>query len=278
MRLEFDKVSVSFHSGNGNVEAVRDISFTAEDEVVVLLGPSGCGKTTLQRVVAGLTDPSTGIIAMEPEDNAYGLVPQDHQLLPWRSVYENIAVGLELSGVSRDKQSEIVHQLIQQLGLQGFEKSLPHELSGGMRQRVALGRAFAPSPSLLLLDEPFNALDAVTRQNLQGQLRQLCQANRPLVLMATHDIEEALILGDLIVVLSPRPGRIIDMIRVPPDQPRDAEYRRSDEFLKYRYGIEDLLTGEHKIEGMPNPWNGQTRVLGDQGELNITQSTGRERG
>ena len=200
----------------------------AEDEFVCLLGPSGCGKSTLIRIVAGLTAPTAGQALYKdapitaPLDD-FAIMFQDANLLPWRSVLDNVALPLELAGMSRVARHKIVRDLLPQLGLAGFEKAYPAELSGGMAQRAALGRVIAQNPRVWLLDEPFGALDALTREKLGLELLRLRAQSRQTILMVTHDINEAVLLADRVIVLSPRPGRVVADIAIDLPRPRKPD-------------------------------------------------------
>lgn len=193
-----------------------------------LLGPSGCGKSTLVRVLAGLLPPTQGDIYLDGEritgpSPRLGLMFQDATLMPWRAVRDNIALPLELAGVSRRERYRVVESLIPLLGLSGFENTYPGELSGGMAQRVALGRVLAQNPDALLLDEPLGALDALTRETLGMDLLRMWTARKQTVLMVTHDINEAVLLADRVLVLSQRPGRLVADIPVDLPRPRRLE-------------------------------------------------------
>jgi NitT/TauT family transport system ATP-binding protein len=210
------------------VEALKDVSLALNDgEFVTVLGPSGCGKTTLLRIVAGLIHADTGTITLDgkaikgpgPER---AMVFQSIALMPWATVLNNVAFGLKLRGVSRTDREARARELLDLVGLTGFENRLPGELSGGMQQRVGLARALAVDPKILLMDEPFGALDEQTRRLLQEELLQIWEATRKTVIFITHSMEEAVLLGDRIVLMSPRPGRIVDVVQVPLPRPRAA--------------------------------------------------------
>lgn len=207
----------------------------AEREIVALVGPSGCGKTTLLRCIAGLTDLSTGQLLVHgvpvagPPDGV-GMVFQHFGLLPWKTVYENAAFGLAMARNSPAVIAERVGHYLELVGLTGFEQHYPYQLSGGMQQRVGLVRALAINPSVLLMDEPFAALDAQTREILQEELLQLMERpeERKTMVFITHSIDEAILLGDRIAVMSARPGRIKEMLEVPFGHPRDGNALRAD--------------------------------------------------
>jgi NitT/TauT family transport system ATP-binding protein len=210
------------------VEALKDVSLTINDgEFVTVLGPSGCGKTTLLRMVAGLIHADVGTISLDgkvvkapgPER---AMVFQSIAPMPWATVLNNVAFGLKLRGVSRSDREARAKELLDLVGLTGFENRLPGELSGGMQQRVGLARALAVDPKILLMDEPFGALDEQTRRLLQEELLQIWEATRKTVIFITHSMEEAVLLGDRIILMSPRPGRIVDVLPVPLPRPRAA--------------------------------------------------------
>src|SRR4051794_40332481 len=201
----------------GDVVALDDLSLTvAEGEVVALVGPSGCGKSTLLEVVAGLQDADTGVVSAEPA--AY--MPQRDLLLPWRSALANAALALECAGVRKAEARAAARPLFERFGLSGFEDARPYELSGGMRQRVALARTFLSGRELLLLDEPFASLDQITRGSLQEWLADALLREPRTVVLVTHDVQEALFLADRVAVMSPRPGRIVAEVQVPFARPR----------------------------------------------------------
>ncbi len=208
------------------VEALRDVDLTVEDsEFLTILGPSGCGKTTLLRIIAGLIPYDDGQVLVDgnritgpgPER---AMVFQSFALMPWADILTNVAFGLELRGSSKSVREAKAEELVQMVGLRGFERRLPGELSGGMQQRVGLARALAVDPDILLMDEPFGALDEQTRRLLQEELLAIWEATNKTVIFITHSMEEAVLLGDRVILMSPRPGRIVDTVHVPLDRPR----------------------------------------------------------
>ena len=220
--LSFDRLSKTYADGTRALSAITlDVG---RGEIVALLGGSGCGKTTLLRLVAGLDRPSEGAIRLDGEAVAepradVGVIFQEPRLFPWLSVAENTGFGLsQLPALERE---ELVTNTLARVGLAGHEKRWPRELSGGQQQRVAIARALVTRPKLLLMDEPFSALDATTRASLHGHLLALWQESRPTVVMVTHDVEEAVTLADRIVVMQPKPGRIFDELDNPLARPRD---------------------------------------------------------
>jgi NitT/TauT family transport system ATP-binding protein len=211
--------------------ALTGINLTVhEGEFLVLVGPSGCGKTTFINVIAGLVKPWEGTVTYDGKpitgtSENRAMVFQDYAIMPWRTVAQNVALPFELrnTGVSADEQKERVQQTIEAVGLQGFERSYPHELSGGMKQRVGIARALVTQPKVLLADEPFGALDAMTREVMQGQLEYLVAEFNQTVVFITHSIDEAIALGDRIAVISHRPGTVREIVEVGIERPRLAE-------------------------------------------------------
>lgn len=220
MKLVIDNVSKSFVSRTGhNLPVLQDINLTVnEEEFVALVGPSGCGKSTLLNITAGLLAPTSGSASFMHLPQGHvprtGIVFQETGLFPWRSVYDNIAFGLEAMGVPRQEQKDRISYYINLVGLTGFEKALPHHLSGGMRQRVGIARALVINPDLLLMDEPFSALDAQTRTIMQEELVTLWDKTRLSTLYVTHNIQEAVMLADRVVLLSRRPGKISRILNI----------------------------------------------------------------
>jgi NitT/TauT family transport system ATP-binding protein len=221
---------------DGTVVAFRQLSLAVKrDEILCIVGPSGCGKTTFLRCIAGLTEINTGQLLVHgkpvagPPDGV-AMVFQHFGLLPWKTVYDNAAFGLRVAGVSRAEVKERVAHYLNLVGLNGFEQHYPYQLSGGMQQRVGLVRALAMNPSVLLMDEPFAALDAQTREVLQEELLALMEraGERKTMVFITHSIDEALILGDRIAVMTARPGRIKEVLDMPFGRPREVDAMRAD--------------------------------------------------
>jgi NitT/TauT family transport system ATP-binding protein len=236
-KVEIHGVSKSYAlDRRDSVLALKDVNLTIEDgEFVALLGPSGCGKSTLLHLVAALEQVSTGSILVDGESPALlrdqhrlGIAFQDHALLPWLSVKGNVALPFKIAGLPVDYAR--VRHLIELAGLQGFEEARPSQLSGGMRQRAAIARSLCLEPTLLLLDEPFGALDAVTRRRMNLELQQIWLARSLTTLMVTHSVDEALFLADRVVVMSGRPGVIVEAIPVPFPRPRRIDCMRSEQF------------------------------------------------
>lgn len=230
--LQVCGLSVTFPGEDGGLKALKGVSFDLyPQEFVCLLGPSGSGKSTLLRVLAGLVKPSGGEFAYPGKTRPnISLVFQDANLMPWRSVLGNITLPLEMQGVPAEEARARAMEWIELVGLQGFEDAWPGNLSGGMAQRVAIARSLIQDPDLLLLDEPFGALDALTREKMGAELLNLWQTRRKTVLMVTHSISEALLLSDRVLVLTPRPGRIELDLPVPLPRPRQEEVRYTQEF------------------------------------------------
>ena len=224
------------------VLALDHVDFTIEaGEFLCLVGPSGCGKSTFLQLVAGLEDATEGEIAINDVPIAgpgadRGMVFQSYALFPWRNVLENIQFGLEIKGLSRAERHETAWAAAQQVGLHGFEHAYPRELSGGMKQRVGIARALANDPPILLMDEPFAALDAQTREMLQEELLSLCRQKKRTVLFVTHSVQEAVFLGSRIAIMTARPGRIKSVVEVDLDHPRDVTTPAFGELMKPVYG------------------------------------------
>jgi NitT/TauT family transport system ATP-binding protein len=229
-------LSTVFPDGNGGLQALDNVSFTIQaEQFVCVLGPSGCGKTTLLRAIAGLLAPTEGEILYKSErltgpQGDIGLVFQDPNLMPWRTVADNITLPLEVQSVPSSDAKLRADELIHLVGLDGFEGWLPRDLSGGMAQRVAIARALVHDPDVLLLDEPFGSLDALTRERMGDELLRIWQAQRKTVIMVTHNISEALFLADRALVLSARPGRLSLDLCVDLPRPRNESVRYTPAF------------------------------------------------
>src|SRR5660397_83897 len=215
-------VSKAYGQGKERVSALVDVSLEVEPgELFAIVGPSGCGKSTLLDLIAGFASPDAGRV----------LIFQEHGLLPWRSALANVELGLEVQGVSRVDRRRKAREWLRLMGLEDFSHKKAHELSGGMRQRVNIARALAVDPEILLMDEPFGAVDALTRLRLQDELLSLRRKGEKTIVLVTHDIEEALYLGDRVAVMTERPGRLSTVIRVELSEPRN---RTSTEFMRLR--------------------------------------------
>jgi NitT/TauT family transport system ATP-binding protein len=229
------------------VHALTDVNLTVDDnEFVTLIGPSGCGKTTLLRMVAGLTTVDSGEVrvngkVVEGPSPDRAMVFQAFALMPWADVLRNVAFGLELRGVGKRDREEQARVLVEKVGLAGFERSLPHELSGGMRQRVGLARALAVDPSVLLMDEPFGALDEQTKRVMQEELLRIWEQDRKTVIFVTHSIDEAILLADRCVIMSARPGRIFEVESIKIDRPRTRADETSEAFIETKARLWDHL-------------------------------------
>ena len=234
MKLVIDKICKDFTNNKGKgLSVLQDINLTVnEEEFVALVGPSGCGKSTLLNIASGLLEPTSGTVKFTQVDAGYeprmSIVFQETGLFPWRNVHDNIAFGLETAGMPTEEREQRIKHYIELVGLKGFEKSFPHQLSGGMRQRVGIARALAIEPDLLLMDEPFSALDAQTRTIMQEELVTLWEKTRLTTLYVTHNIQEAVMLADRVVLLSRRPGKVnkiltIAIPRADRDKPEHAE-------------------------------------------------------
>jgi NitT/TauT family transport system ATP-binding protein len=218
----------------------------AEGEFLTVLGPSGCGKTTLLHVLGGFEAPSTGSVEVAGArvtgpGRDRGMVFQEATLLPWKTAMANVAWPLEVAGVSRSASLDRARELLQRVGLSGFEEAYPAELSGGMRQRAALARTLALEPKVLLMDEPFGALDAQTRELMQEELTRLWQSSGLTVVFVTHDIHEAIFLGDRVIVLGKAPGSVIEDCRIELPRPRSAETKSDPKVLSYRAHLWQLI-------------------------------------
>lgn len=246
--LQINKINKTFSDGKKSTAALKEISFTVDDgERVSLLGPSGCGKTTLLRIIAGLTTPTSGDVTVkgskvtQPSPD-FGIVFQEPALLPWRNMLDNISLPLEILGRNGRSRARKLEELVTMVGLNGFEKYLPHEMSGGMQQRVSLCRALIHSPSLLLLDEPFGALDAMTREQLNFELLKL-QTHFPVTtLLVTHSIPEAVLLSDRVILMGPRPGSIIATFQIPFSRSRDESLLDSESFRLIAHDIRKKMS------------------------------------
>lgn len=248
--ITVENVSKYYGEGEAPVHVLDSIDFSVDErEFLVVLGPSGCGKTTLLKMLDGLVEPSSGRITVdgspvtEPRGDV-ALVFQNFGLFPWRTVRRNITLGLEIQGVTKEQRRRRADELIELVGLSGFEENYPSELSGGMQQRVGLARALAVDPEVLLMDEPFGALDAQTKDQLQTELLQLWGERRKTAVFITHDISEAVFLADRILVMSPKPSEILYETDVDFERPRwnrRVEIERSDRFARIEREIREQL-------------------------------------
>ncbi|MEN3365971.1 MAG: sulfonate transport system ATP-binding protein [Burkholderiales bacterium] len=239
-RIDIEHLHIHLGPGKQKFEALRDVSIVVEPgEFVCLLGPSGCGKSTLLGALAGHLAASEGAIRIDGQlvrgpDPDRGLVFQQHTLFPWKKVLDNVAFGLKMKGVPRNERHEQARDLLNLVGLSGFEDVYPSQLSGGMQQRVEIARVLINHPRVMLMDEPFGALDAQSRLKMQVLLLDVWARIRTSIVFITHDIDEALFLADRILVMSPRPGRIIEEIKLHFARPRPAELVTSGEFMRLK--------------------------------------------
>jgi ABC-type nitrate/sulfonate/bicarbonate transport system ATPase subunit len=273
MEARRDKIAVrnvakTFRMADGKtVDALQNINFEIEDaysregrdigEFRVLLGPSGCGKSTLLRLIAGLDRPDSGEVLVNDQPvhgpgKDRGMVFQKYTSFPWLTVADNIAYGLKINSVPEHKRREIVAQLIRDIGLSGFENAYPETLSGGMQQRVAIARTLALRPAVILMDEPFGALDAQTRSEMQQLLLTVWDETASTILFVTHDVEEAIYLADRIFIMSAHPGTIVEDVQVPFDRPRNLDLKQRNEF----HELQSYVLGRLRRA----PGNGQVRV------------------
>ncbi|HLJ49977.1 MAG TPA: ABC transporter ATP-binding protein [Bryobacteraceae bacterium] len=267
-KIELRNVARSFLSPSGErIQAIHDINFVVEDafspegrdigEFRVLLGPSGCGKSTILRLIAGLDHPDSGDVIVNGEPvtapgRDRGMVFQKYTSFPWLTVAENIEYGMKINNVPKPERDKTVDHLIDDIGLRGFEKSYPETLSGGMQQRVAIARTLALRPSVILMDEPFGALDAQTRSDMQELLLKIWEETASTVLFVTHDVDEAIYLADRIYVLCARPGTIVEDVPVPFGRPRDPAVKERNEFRDLQHHVLGCLRRA--------PGQGQVRV------------------
>ncbi|MGD9382181.1 MAG: ABC transporter ATP-binding protein [Candidatus Thorarchaeota archaeon] len=253
--VEIKNVSHTFTKGSGDdmvkTQAVCNANLEVKrDEFLVMLGPSGCGKTTLLRLIDGLIKPTEGEILVEGKpvegpglDRA--VVFQSINLLPWRNTLDNVILGLEIKGISKEEMKSTAQKYIDMVGLSGFEDHYPHELSGGMQQRVGIARALAVNPKILLMDEPFGYLDALTRMSLQMELLEIWSKQKKTCIFITHDLDESIFLGDRVVLMSCRPGRITDTFQIDLPRPRPGhDIRNTAKFQQIRADIWEKLKEE----------------------------------
>ena len=241
-KVVFDGVSMVFRKNGSPLEVLEDIGLeVAESEFVCLLGPSGCGKSTLLNIAGGFERPTRGSVRIDGQEvhapnPKRVFVFQEYGIFPWASVFDNVALGLR--DLSKDEQHRIAQEKIDMVGLTGFERSYPMELSGGMKQRVEVARALAVSPDVIFMDEPFGALDSLTRLTMRSEIVRIWQQERPTILFVTHDVDESVQLADRVVVLSARPGRIAEIVPIELPHPRDPG---SEEYARIRSHLFGLL-------------------------------------
>ena len=250
-KLRIDNVILRFTPRMGHpVTALDRISLEVnENEFSVIVGPSGCGKSSLLRLVAGLIQPTAGAIYLDGKlvtkpGKDRGMVFQSYTLFPWLTVQDNLEFGLKIGGMAADERAAVARRFIAEVGLEGFERAYPKQLSGGMMQRVALARALANDPDILLMDEPFGALDSQTRSLMQELLLKIWEHSHKTVLFITHDIDEAIRLGDRVYVMTARPGRIKEEVAIDISRPRSVDVLTADEFIAIKRRIMTLIREE----------------------------------
>lgn len=249
-KLLVENVSKIFGAKDKPVTALQHTNFSvAANEFITILGPSGCGKSTILKIIAGLEETSSGRVVLDGREISgpgrdRGMVFQSYTLFPWLTVAENIEFGLDVAGRGKGERREIADHYIARIGLKGFEKAYPAHLSGGMKQRVAIARALANDPQVLLMDEPFGALDAQTRAVMQELLLGVWEESHKTILFVTHDVEEAVFMGDTVYVMTARPGRIKAQIAVPLPRPRSYDVKVADVFLDIKKEILGLIREE----------------------------------
>lgn len=252
--LQIRNVTRQFHVNGESLTALDNVTLdVAEGEFVTIVGASGCGKSTLLRLGAGLDTTHSGAIRhagrlVDAPSLDRGMVFQEPRLFPWLTIERNIALGLENSGLSKAEKKTLVEQHLELVGLSGFAKAYPHQLSGGMAQRAGIARGLVNRPNVLFLDEPFGALDAITKTRLQDELQVIWAKERITMVLVTHDVDEAVYLGDRVVIMSPRPGRIRDLVPVDLPRPRD---RTSAELAAVRNRVLDSLNGTIRAGAIP---------------------------
>ena len=250
-KVKIDSVVKTFDTRGGEVVALNGVNLEiAEDEFVCVVGPSGCGKSTLLNLIAGLSAPTSGKVYVNGKEvkgpgAERGVVFQQYALFPWLTVKKNVEYGLKLQGMGRKEASAEASRYIEMVDLKQFEDSYPKELSGGMKQRVAIARAYAVKPQVLLMDEPFGALDAQTKTQLQSELTHTWSQEKRTVFFITHDVEEAVALAQRIIIMSARPGRIREIVDVTLPYPRDQKMRISKEFMEIKNHIWDEVYEEY---------------------------------
>ena len=246
--IEIEGLSKTYNRNTSNpVEALRDIDLTINDgEFISIVGPSGCGKSTLLEITAGLTPKTRGSVRISDTEvsgprQEVGVVFQEYSLYPWRTVLRNTEFGLEIMGVDEDERRQRAKEMLDLVGLSQFEKSYPDELSGGMQQRVALARTLASDPDILLMDEPFGALDEQTRMYMGEELLRIWSETEKTVVFITHSLQESVLLSDRVVVFSDRPGQVVDIVDIDLSRPRDTDIIGTEEFSKLQSRIWDRV-------------------------------------
>lgn len=250
-KLSIEGLTLRFGSGGKAVHALGPLDLeVGKGEFLSIVGPSGCGKSTLTKVIAGLLEPTSGSVTVRLDGTSVAPIAtvfQDYGIFPWKTVIDNVRFGLTVNGVGRAEATERARLWIDKLGLSGFEDRYPSSLSGGMQQRVSIARALSVEPEILLMDEPFASLDAQLREILQEELLHLHQAQGRTVLFVTHSLEEALVLGDRVLVLTARPGTLLDLVDVPFPRPRSTDVRESPEFGALRQALWTHLRDQVRV-------------------------------
>lgn len=237
VKVVIDNVEKIYNTRNGEMVALNGVSLDIGDnEFICVVGPSGCGKSTLLNIIAGLNSPTSGKIYVDGKEvnepgPERGVVFQQYALFPWLTVRKNVEFGLKLKGINKEEASMIANKYLKMVDLEDFADSYPKELSGGMKQRVAIARAYAVNPDVLLMDEPFGALDAQTRTQLQSELLKTWETERKTCFFITHDVDEAIILAQRVVIMSARPGRVKEIVNIDIPYPRTQETKMTKEFL-----------------------------------------------
>ncbi len=248
-QIRAEGLGVTYNTRDGEVEALTGISFTVDrGSFTTIVGPSGCGKSTLLRVISGLVEPTSGTVQFnvqsgsETEKDRYGMIFQRPVLLPWLTVIENVLLPIRVFGHNKEEYHERAVELLNMVNLDGFMKKYPYELSGGMQQRVSIARALVFDPPVLLMDEPFSALDAITREQLNDQLQHLWLKTRKTVLFVTHNVNEAVFLGTSCMVMTARPGQIKEIVDINLPAPRQLK-KNGDDLAKYNFQVRQALEG-----------------------------------
>lgn len=271
VKLRVEGLSKTFQTPKGQIRALHELSFDIHRrEFITVIGPSGCGKTTLIRILAGLDFPTSGQVLLKGKkvdgpSAEQGMVFQDYTLFPWLTVKKNVMFGLEVKGVGRMRAEAEASEWLEMVGLSKFAEVYPSQLSGGMKQRVAIARSLANRPEILLLDEPFGALDAQTRSSMQAYLLSIWRNVDVTIFFVTHDLDEAIYLSDRILVLRANPGEIDELIEVPVPRPRDPNQFLSPEFLATKKRLEELIRPSESKQNEPMPMIRLTEV-GDEVE------------
>jgi len=250
IKLEVKNLSRVFSNNQKNTQALKDVNFTInEGEFVAIVGPSGCGKTALINLIAGFEQPTKGRIVMNGKlikspGADRGVVFQKYTCFPWQTVQKNVEFGLKVLGTSKKEREKIAQQYIKTVGLSGFENEYPKNLSGGMKQRVALARSLATNPEILLMDEPFSALDTQTKRFMQDLLLQIWKKTKKTILFVTHDVEEAVFMADRVIIMSARPGTIKREVKVRLERPRNIKIEYSSEYISLKKTVQKEITKE----------------------------------